>query len=216
MVILVSQDSRSIRRLRFGIGVIGMALPFIVTIGNAIQVKQAVLLSSISGAYYTGMRDVFVGSLCAIGVFLICYRYSPPDNTLSTLAGFAAITVALFPTSPAAEQIVSSAEGPKGIVHGVAAIILFVILAIFCFFLFPRSTAPEAMTTRKKTRNVIYYVCGVVIVLGLGVAALGSKILPASVVDTLRPLFWGESAAVLAFGVAWFVKSNTIFRDRES
>jgi hypothetical protein len=29
-------------------------------------------------------------------------------------------------------------------------------------------------------------------------------------------MLWGESVAVFAFGIAWFTKSNTIFRDRES
>jgi hypothetical protein len=210
----VHQDTTTVRRLRLGVGVIGMALPFLVTIGNALQVKQAVLLTSISGSYYTGMRDVFVGSLCAIGVFLICYRYAPPDNVLSTLAGIAAIMVALFPASPSEELLVSSAEGPKGIVHGVSAIVLFVILAIFCFFLFPRSTSPVALSTRKKTRNIIYYVCGTAIVLGLGLALVGSNVLPDD--STFKPLFWGEAVAVMAFGIAWFTKSNTIFQDRES
>ncbi|WP_051105025.1 hypothetical protein [Catelliglobosispora koreensis] len=194
-----------------------MALPFAVTIGNAVQVKQAVLLSSISGAYYTGMRDVFVGSLCAIGVFLICYRYARPDDILGTIAGFAAIVVALFPTTAHDDQLlVSTADTPKGVVHGVAAIILFLVLAIFCFFIFPRSIHPQAMTARKKARNITYYICGILIVLGLATAAFGSKLLPADIVSSVRPMFWGESIAVLAFGVAWFAKSNTFLPDIES
>ncbi len=213
----VSQDSTTVRRLRLGVGVLGMALPFVITIGYALQTGQAVLLHSISGAYYTDMRDIFVGSLCAIGVFLICYRYARPDDVLSTLAGLAAITVALFPTTPKGDQIlVSSKDDATGIVHGVAAIILFLILAGFCFWLFPRSTAPATQTTRKKTRNVIYYICGTLIVVGLGLAVLGSSILPDSVADQIKPLLWGEAVAVFAFGIAWFTKSNTIFRDRES
>ena len=216
MATVVSQDSTTVRRLRLGVGVMGMALPLVIGIGYALQVGEAVLLDSISGAYYTDMRDIFVGSMCAIGVFLICYRYARPDDLLSTLAGIAAITVALFPTSPKDQQILlSSAEGPTGIVHGVAAVVLFIDLAIFCFFLFPRATVP-ALTPRKKTRNVIYVICGIAILLGLGLAALGSVILPDDVVTSIRPLWWGESVALFAFGVAWFTKSNTIFRDRES
>jgi len=217
MATVVSQDSTTVRRLRLGVGILGMALPFVVTIGYAIEVGEARLLNSISGAYYTDMRDVFVGSLCAIGVFLICYRYAKPDNVLSTLAGIAAIVVALFPTTPKGEQIlVSAADDAKGIVHGVAAIVLFLLLAAFCFFLFPRATVPGPKTAMKKTRNVIYVISGIAILAGLGLAALGSRILPDSVVDTVRPLLWGESVAVFAFGIAWFVKSNTIFRDHES
>ena len=213
----VSQDSTTVRRLRLGVGVLGMALPFVIGIGYAWQAGELVLLHSISGAYYTGMRDILVGSLCAIGVFLICYRYARADNLLSTLAGLAAITVALFPTTPKGDQLlVSAKDDATGIVHGVAAIALFLILAAFCFFLFPRSTAPDLQTTRKKTRNVIYYLSGTLIVAGLGLAALGDLILPGSVVNSIRPLWWGESLAVFAFGIAWFTKSITIFRDREA
>jgi hypothetical protein len=213
----VSQDSTTVRRLRLGVGVLGIALPIVITIGYAIEVGAAVLLNSISGAYYSDMRDIFVGSLCAIGVFLICYRYAHPDDILSTLAGIAAIAVALFPTTPKGEQIlVSGADDATGIVHGVAAIVLFLDLAAFCFFLFPRSTVPAPLTTRKKTRNVIYVICGIAILLGLGLAALGSRILPDNVVDKVHPLWWGESVAIFAFGFAWITKSNTIFRDREA
>lgn len=213
----VSQDTTTVRRLRLGVGILGTALPFVVTIGNALQVGKPVLLNSISGAYYTGMRDVLVGSLCAIGVFLICYRYARPDDVLGTIAGLAAIAVALFPATSKNEQIlVSSADSATGIVHGVAALVLFATMAVFCFFLFPRSTVPAPMTMRKKTRNVIYVICGIAIILGLGLAALGSRVLPDSVVDWLRPLFWGQSIAVFAFGIAWFAKSNTLFQDVES
>jgi len=57
--------------------------------------------NSMSGSYYTHMRNVFVGSMCAIGVFLIGYRRSRVDNWLSTFAGILALLVALFPTSRA-------------------------------------------------------------------------------------------------------------------
>jgi hypothetical protein len=214
---IVSQDATTVRRLRLGVGVMGMALPLVITIGYALEVGKAVLLHSISGAYYTDMRDIFVGSLCAIGVFLICYRYARPDDLLSTLAGIAAITVALFPTTPKGEEIlISAADDATGIVHGVAAIVLFLDLAIFCFFLFPRATVPSAVTPRKKTRNIIYVICGIAILLGLGLAALGSRILPDDVVHKIHPLWWGESLALFAFGIAWFTKSNIIFHDRES
>jgi hypothetical protein len=63
------QDAATILRLRRGIGIVGMALPFVLTIGNALFVHRFTLLGSISGSYYTHMRDVFVGGLCAIGVF---------------------------------------------------------------------------------------------------------------------------------------------------
>ncbi|NUT31668.1 MAG: DUF998 domain-containing protein [Hamadaea sp.] len=213
----VTQDSATILRLRTGIGAVGIALPFVLTIGNALQVGEPVLLTSISGAYYTGMRDVFVGSMCAIGVFLIFYRYQRADDILGTIAGLAAIVLALFPTKPGVDSLLMGiSDSPKGITHGIASAVLFLSMAIFCFFLFPRSATPGALTPRKKARNVTYVVCGILIILGLGVAALGSQLLPATAVDTVRPFFWGEAVAVVSFGVAWLAKSNTILRDVES
>lgn len=211
------QDATTIRRLRQGVGIVGMGLPFAVTIGHSINNGETILLSSLSAAYYTQMRDVFVGSLCAVGVFLIFYRYTRVENILGTLAGLAAITVAFFPSTPGADSlIVTAAQSPTGRVHGIAALVLLSILAIFCFFLFPRSLHPSAMTVRKKARNVTYYLCGTAIVLGMASAALGSNILPDSVEATVRPMFWGETVAVLAFGVAWFARSNTLLPDVES
>ena len=39
------------------------------------------MLESISSYYHSVMRDIFVGSLCAVGTFLISYRgYDKRDN----------------------------------------------------------------------------------------------------------------------------------------
>jgi hypothetical protein len=211
---MMSQDATTVRALRRGVGVIGMALPFAVTVGNAIAVRHFVLLGSISGSYYTAMRDVFVGSLCAIGVFLICYRYDKPDDALSTVAGCLAIVVALCRTTPDTTVVaVSTADRVVGYLHEAAAGLLFLVLAGFCLALFTR-TAPgaPAATPRKRVRNAVYYTCGSLILLAL-VGAGAGNLLPESTRESLRPLFWCESVAVVAFGVAWFIKGETLLRD---
>jgi hypothetical protein len=56
---------------------------------------------SLSGFYYTHMRNLFVGAMCAVGVFLAAYRgHDRWDDRLTNLAGLAAICIALFPTLP--------------------------------------------------------------------------------------------------------------------
>jgi len=202
----VAQDSTTIKRLRLGIGLVGIWLPFVVTIGHSVNVGRFTLPSSISGAYYTSMRDVFVGSMSAVGVFLIFYRSSLASDILGTIAGLAAIAVALFPTRPeAVDLMVTAADSPGRIVHAIAAGVLFFSLAAFCLFIFPRSG--------RTPRKVIYYLSGVAIVAGFALAALGSRILPDDVEATVHPLFWGETVAILAFGVAWFTKSNALMPD---
>ncbi len=65
---------RSYLFLRKSLGYIGIALPFVLIIGK-ILLESPGISDSISSYYYSVMRNVFVGILCAIGIFLICYRY---------------------------------------------------------------------------------------------------------------------------------------------
>jgi hypothetical protein len=53
------------------------------------------------------MRDVFVGTLFATGVFLFCYRGPDrQDNVLTNIAGGAAIAIGLFPMDPAYHHVI--------------------------------------------------------------------------------------------------------------
>jgi len=60
--------------LRKAVGWIGMLLPFVLMCGVSLIFKSDIKLQNISMYYYTGMRDVFVGALCAIGLFLFFYK----------------------------------------------------------------------------------------------------------------------------------------------
>ncbi|MCM0675533.1 hypothetical protein NCC78_12645 [Micromonospora phytophila] len=207
------QDALTVRRLRLGIGVVGIALPIVLPVGNALLTDRFALLGSISGYYHTDMRDVFVGSMCAVGVFLIWYRYRRLDDLLGTIAGVLAIAVALFPTATDAPAgSLSTIDVTIGRVHQVSAAALFVLLAVFCLWLFPMSGRRARATRGTRVRNGVYRTCGIVILaaIALGVA---SNALPESVQDTLKPLFWCEAVAVFAFGVAWLVKGEAVFRD---
>jgi len=208
----ISQDAVTVLRLRRGVGVIGIALPFALAIGHFLFADDVVLLGSMSQYYYSEMRDVFVGGLCAMGVFLICYRYARPDDIMSTMAGVLAIGVAIFHTTDGRKLPVSTNDRVIGIVHLAAAAGLLLLLAGFCLFLFPRK-GPGPVTQQKKVRNGIYYVSGVIVVVSLLLAAAGKLFLTTATQDSLRALFWCELVAVVAFGVAWLVKGETIFKD---
>src|SRR5262245_55676940 len=85
------------------VGGIAVALPPVLIIGGLVLGKQS-LESSLSAYYYTPMGDVFVGALCALGVFLLSYQHHATpdyqlDNYLSYGASAAAIGVALVPTA---------------------------------------------------------------------------------------------------------------------
>jgi hypothetical protein len=201
------QDAATVRRLRLGVGIIAGVMPFVVLIGNMLFERKFIWLGSISGSYYTEMRGVFVGSLCAIGVFLIAYRYQKLDDIWSTIAGALAIIVALFPTPPdTSNGVVTDTQVTIGFVHFAAATSLFLVLAFFCLYIFTRSTPGGPSTPQKLTRNIVYRVTGAVIVVAIIAAAGIALFVPWSVRESWNTLFWCETAAILAFAIAWLTK----------
>jgi hypothetical protein len=62
--------------LRRAIGWIGSLLPVVLIAGDW-TVSAGPLPDSLSGYYYTPMRNILVGSLCLLGVFLVRSRSSP-------------------------------------------------------------------------------------------------------------------------------------------
>ena len=65
-------------RVRRALGVLGLLLPFLLL---AIGFGFGKAEPSISDYYHTLLRDVYVGILTAIGVFLICYTGFRRDDT---------------------------------------------------------------------------------------------------------------------------------------
>lgn len=221
------QDEATVKRLRLGVGTIAALLPPVVLFGNMLFAGEWVFLGSISGSYYTDMRGVFVGSMCAIGVFLICYRYDRLDDIWSTIAGALAIVVALFPTTPEADParhvVVTRTETVIGAVHFTCAAALFLVLAYFCLGLFPRSPGSATFflhlfaqssgteSRRKNRRDRIYRACGWIILASVVAAAVIAVALPKSVRDSWNTLFWCETVAVMSFAVAWLTKGGFFF-----
>jgi len=195
--------------VRRAIGIIGIALPFVLLIGGLVLDGVGVQ-SSISSYYYTVMGDVFVGSLCAQGVFLLTYRYRRFDAVLSTAAGLLVIAVALLPTAPVDP---TTQQSVIGAVHLVCATLYYVTLAYISFFVFTRTDPGRSPTERKLLRNVVYRICGVVVVGCLIGAGITGMVFEDSL-GRLHPLFWFETLAGLAFGTAWLIKGETLLQDR--
>ncbi len=184
---------RSFLFLRTGIGIIGVALPIVLIFGKMLLERHLGILDSMSAYYQSVMRDVFVGSLWAIGIFLICYRYDHLDDLASTIAGVSAIVVALFPNPP---------------VHQLSAACFFVILALMAIFLF-RRTDQEKLKRRKQQRNTAYLICGIAIVLFLVLIVVVNFLPGNSWLQPLHPILVLEALASFTFGFAWFVKGGT-------
>jgi hypothetical protein len=199
--------------LRKAIGILGTALPFVLFVGEFIIFHKGIQ-SSLSYYYYTGMRDVFVGTLFAIGFFLLSYHgYERADRIAGVLACIFAVCVALFPTVPDA-----SAAGVTrviGIFHLASAAAFFGTLIFFSLFLFTKTNPKKKPTRRKLQRNNVYKVCGYVmaacILLTFVYAAFPD--LQASLAP-YTPIYWLETVSIIAFGISWLVKGETILKDR--
>ncbi|WP_103339493.1 DUF998 domain-containing protein [Amycolatopsis sp. CA-126428] len=185
--------------LRRAIGLIGLALPFVLILGKQL-VQGGDLIGSLSGYYYTELRDVLVGAMCAVGVFLLAYYgHDFVDNVASTVAGLGAIGLALFPTAP--DHDVTAWDRTAGVLHWVFAAVFFLSLAYFCLRLFPHDGEQPPGT------GVVYRVCGVVILACLVLIAVTKAL---GLLPALLPALWLEAVAVEAFGVAWLVKGQTL------
>ena len=199
--------------LRKAIGLLGMALPLVVSVGAGI-LFQTGIRSSISGYYYTGMRDVFVGTLCAIGVFLFSYRgYERSDDIAGDLACVFAIGVALFPT--ARDDPAAADAGLIGQLHLVFAALFFLTLMYFSLFLFTKTDPTKRPTRRKLQRNKVYKACGYTMGLCLLLIVVYSLVPTdaATVLRDLHSLFWLEAVAIVAFGISWGTKGEAILKD---
>ena len=203
--------------LRKFIGWLGFSLPFVLGVGGIVIDFNAIKFEpSISDYYYSTLRDVFVGVLFSISVFLMSYRgYDKKDHNASLLAGLCVLGVALFPTSPVCNPL--SNELTVGMFHYVFVAGYFLTLSYISIFLFTKThVGAEATRTPKKLqRNNVYIVCGVLMILSL--AAIGlNKLLNMHVdlcKETSCTVFLLESIAVLAFGVSWLTKGELILKD---
>lgn len=196
--------------LRKAVGIIGLALPLVLLVGKA-ALDGGGMQGSISAYYYTSMRNYFVGSLCALAVFLFSYKYAPRDNVLSSAASLFALGVVFFPTTPQGEPTTWI-----GTVHLACAALFFMTLAFFAYFVFTRPPLPkEQLEPRKRARNAIYRICGITIVVSLLLVPLVDLILSDAMTDRVHPLFWLESIMVFAFSTSWLVKGGFLLRDNE-
>ena len=209
------QDSLVISylRLRRAVGYLGLALPFVLALG-AFWLHGQGIQSSISAYYHTGMRDVFVGILCAIGIFLLSYRgHERKDRLAGDAACLFALGVALFPTAPDVDP--TSRQKLIGGVHLVFASLFFLTLAYFSLCLFTLTDPMKPPTPRKLQRNRVYRACGYTMLAALALI-LAITIAPAELsapIRSLQPVFWLEALAVVAFGLSWLTKGERILQD---
>jgi hypothetical protein len=197
--------------LRKAVGLIGVALPLLLIFGKLL-LDGLGIQSSISSYYYTSMRDVFVGGLCSIGIFLFSYRgYDLTDLIAGKLASVFALGVAFFPTTP--DVGATGGQRTIGALHLIFAGCFFLTLAFFSIVLFRRTDPAKPPTKKKLVRNGVYLVCGIIMVACIAGIVVVKLLPPDNPVFVLTPVFWFEAIAIWAFGWSWITKGELILAD---
>src|SRR4051794_2599276 len=204
---------RSFLFLRLGVGAGGVLLPFVLVLVDGLAFSAHPFpRDSISAYYYSGMHDVMVGAICSVGVFLLAYKVTERnlDNTLSVVAGLAALTAALAPPRLPAGVAPSPLQNLVGNdvcawTHFVSAVIFITALAALSFFFGVREGArpPQKGKLPPTFWRVYHWVCA-----GLIVAALlwmGSYELFAHWGPS-QTLLIGETLSLVAFGASGLLK----------
>jgi hypothetical protein len=207
--------------LRLLMGILGIAFPILLWLGSLLIIGTN-LEPSVSAYYYTNMRDYFIGTLVAIGMVFVSYSgYQLIDRIVSLLCGIFAVGIAIFPCLPLAPStdpvgVFQLQQGISQTIHLTCAILFFALLAINSLFLFTRHKHGEEMTPGKKRRNVVYVICGCIIVavfitFGILFITIGQP-----ETDRLRISFCLEALMIVAFSVSWLVKWGKfpLLRDR--
>lgn len=203
--------------LRKFVGILGAALPFISVAGTFIFSDCRIILSSVSQYYYSIMGNFFVGSLCAIAVFLFSYNgYDIWDRILSVAAGIFAVVSAFFPTHLSKLFIscdvnLRDSSNLSNTIHIVSSALFFITLATTSIFMFTKSKGLK--TPRKIIRNKIYRVCGYTMLSAL--LLMGVYQLPSIHIyfEKDKPIIFLEALALVAFGISWLIKGEFLLKD---
>ncbi|TWT53805.1 hypothetical protein Pla22_14380 [Rubripirellula amarantea] len=198
--------------IRRAIGVSGLLLPLMLGPGG--WLVGIPFQDNMSSYYHTGMRDIFVGTLSAIGIFLFCYRgYDRVENWTANLGCVSALGVALFPLDYNSDPLFQ--RSVTGYLHTFSGGVFFLTLAFYSLYHFPRDSQIEH-EPHLRERAWIYQLSGIVILLSL--VTMGGFLFVLSpewkrMLNNYNFLFWMEWVAVWAFAAAWLAKGRAIIAD---
>jgi hypothetical protein len=203
--------------LRLGMAGVSIIFPLVLWwVGLVFDVK---FQASISSYYHTPMRDIFVGSLIAIGVFLWFYQgITKKENIALNCAGILAIVVAFTPTAFlnidgqvecetfTTLPIGGISEATASYIHGTSAILFFAAIAFVCIFTSGETLREISDPVRRNFYKTIYNFLGA----GMIISPLTSALLLLFLKETSNIIYFVELVAVWAFSAYWIVKTKEI------
>jgi hypothetical protein len=194
--------------LRKAIGWIGTLLPIVVIVGQA-AFCSGPLPNSLSDYYYTPMRNILVGALCVLGVFLLLYDVSVRvDRWITNAAGIGVLGVAFLPGSPPVPHLTTSEE-VIGNLHVFFASIAFLGLAATMWrFAYAVSDGPDA--SPPSPRASVFYRVSACVMLGFVLLSGVAILLPLSIQNSTLAIYDTEAVAIFTFGISWLVKGRAL------
>jgi hypothetical protein len=191
--------------LRWGMVAMAFAFPVVITLGGSFLFKVG-LMESLSQYYYTGVRDLFVGLLVAIGACLYLYKgFSTSENLALNLAGAFVVCVAMFPTSP------PTCAGSCSLVttHAVAAVLFFLCIAYVAIFKGPETLSLIGDERKRVKYRRTYKTLGTAMIVSPVVALIASRTLEGWTGKKFLVVF-AEWLAVWIFATYWLFKSREL------
>lgn len=211
------QSEETLIKIRKTLGTLGFFLPLAVFLIDGIIRNNWQPNSSISHYYYTPATVVFTSTMVSLGIFLIIYKgYSPTrgrlgDNLITNFAGIFALLVAVVPTGYESGLVkapnMHCSEGIWNVLHFTGGVGFLVFTCLMCFFQFTKTDGKKtgAELKLKQKRNSLYRLCGIMMIMGMLVALMGFI----GPLKSFKPaVFWGETIAVIFFGIAWLTKGK--------
>lgn len=188
--------------------------------------------NSISDYYYTRNGDILVVLMSVLGIFLFTYKGYGKDwkeRALTLIAAICALGVAFSPTRgmPVQNKEVQEisihthiAFGGESI-HLLCAATFFIASTFTLIYYFPMSDLTKdelkdrpAQKIQKIKRNKVFKICGWVILACIAILAIYMLLKEAGIFKTNFPVIFAfETVAVIAFGIAWLTKGQTLLPD---
>jgi hypothetical protein len=216
MIDLLARDAtrtshleRSFIAQRRGMALLGAALP-IACLVSSFLLGRTEFQTSISAYYWTldPERNVLVGILCVVGVFLLLYKgYTRLEDWVLNAAGVSAAGIAFFPMDRDGDCAASGISA-----HGIFAVIFFGCILFTGMSMSLKSLEDVADPGRQSRfrwayRLVLGFMSGCV------VFAVVSRLLPRATAQWLceaSAIFWLEAFGVWAFSLFWYIKTREL------
>lgn len=192
------QASRAYLYLAIGIGLLSALFPILLVLAAGYDEHK-----TISFFYHSKValgRDIMVGTLCAVGVFLMLFQgLSRLENWLLNIGGASAIGVALIPMPS------DQCHTEPYTIHGSLAFVFFGCLAVVAVFLSKGRLKHIVWPPLRKRLWWAYTLCGAAMVVLPVIAFMTNNLAPKACEH--HGVFWAEALGIWSFSAYWFFKA---------